>query len=106
MKYINLTSNDVIITNKEGCKIIERSGYILNLIYKDFPINIDGTIMHQWRVVSCEGMIPDKKEGTILIVPRALALMFPERDDFVVPGTPLYFDDDSVSMFVGAINPE
>ena len=63
--------------------------------------------MHQWRVVSCEGMIPDKKEGTILIVPRDLALMFPERDDFVVPGTPLYFDDDSVAMmFIGSVNPE
>lgn len=61
MKYINLTSNDAILTSKEGCKIIEKSGYILNLIYKDFPINIDGMIMHQWRVVSCEGMIPDKK---------------------------------------------
>ena len=61
MKYINLTSNDVIITNKEGCKIIERSGYILNLIYKDYPISIDGTIMYQWSVISCEGMIPDKK---------------------------------------------
>ena len=51
-------------------------------------------------------MIPDKKEGTILIVPRDLALMFPERDDFVVHGTPLYFDDDSVAMFIGAVNPE
>lgn len=51
-------------------------------------------------------MIPNKKEGTILIVPQALALMFPERDDFVVPGTPLYFNDDSVVMFIGAVNPE
>ena len=106
MKYINLTLNDVILTCKKGCKIIKSGGYILNPIYKDYTINIDGMIMHQKRIVSCEGMIPDKKEGTILIVPRDLTLIFPERDDFVVPGMPLYFDDGSVAMFIGTVNLE
>jgi len=106
MKYhlINLTGHEITLFDDIGNRLtIPPSGEKLRVDSRKhevgyvakYPVQVPVIIMN--RQINREAL-PKRKRNTVYIVGLATAMAYPERDDFIVPGTKVR---DSAGNIIG-----
>lgn len=81
MKFINLTSQDLIFRNN---KTIEQNGNVAWVHFNESSQLING-IEVRFRIESLITGLPEPEQETLYIVPRVVFLAAEDRDDLLFP---------------------